>query len=212
LPAQVIGGRWSNQTSYNFVLTFNGNPSHDEVLRLRNVFAKVFGPHHTIAPSRGYMRVTMGFVPTMREDPSDPLPSSQSLRSEFARNVGMKDLILFGDPYWLMARNPESCLGSISFAFLDEDGSRLKDMTHNPPFMFGHQTRIRKFVSCPLIQQCQRCWSLDHTTQTCRKNKKAVVCLICGGEHTHNQHHSCCPNSACHTDLRCTCPPTCINC
>ena len=53
-PAQVIGGRWSNQTSYNFVLMFNGNPLHDEVLRLRNVFAKVFRPYHMIAPLRGY--------------------------------------------------------------------------------------------------------------------------------------------------------------
>ena len=107
-PAQVIGGRWSNQTSYNFVLMFNGNPSHDKVLCLQNIFAKVFRPHHMLAPSRGYMRVTMGFIPTMREDPSDPLPSPQSLHMEFSCNEVMKDLITFGDPYWLMARNPES--------------------------------------------------------------------------------------------------------
>ena len=124
----------------------------------------------------------------------------------------MKDLIIFGEPYWLMARNPESCLGLISFAFLDEDGSCLKDMTCNPLFMFGRQTRIRKFVSCPLIQQCQHCWSLDHATQSCHRDEKVVVCLICGGQHTHDQHHGRCPNATCHTDLRCTCPPACINC
>jgi len=88
-PAQVIGGRWSNQTSYNFVLTFNSNLSHDEVLCLRNVFTKVFGPHHMIAPSRGYTCVTMGFAPTMREvpqmtcslPPNPYAPSSLGMRS-----------------------------------------------------------------------------------------------------------------------------------
>ena len=99
----------------------------------------------------------MGFVPTMREAAGNPLPSPQSLHQEFSCNKVMKDLIIFGEPYWLMARNPENRLGSISFAFLDKDGSRLKDMTRNPPFMFGRQTRIRKFLSRPLIQQCQRC-------------------------------------------------------
>ena len=200
-PAQVIGRHWSNQTSYNFVLTFNGNPSHNEVLRLRSVFTKVFRPHHTITPSRGYTQVTMGFVPTMREIATDPLPSPQSLCREFSRNEVMKDLIIFGEPYWLTARNPENRLGSISFAFLDEDGSRLKDMTRNPPFMFGRQTRIRKFVSRPLIQQCQHCWSLDHATGNCHRGDKAIICPICGGAHSHEQHHGRCPNAAHHTDL-----------
>ena len=154
----------------------------------------------------------MGFVPTMREVADDPLLSPQSLRREFSRNEVMKDLIIFGEPYWLTARNPENRLGSISFTFLDEDGSRLKDMTRNPPFMFGRQTRIRKFISRPLIQQCQHCWSLDHATGNCRRGENAIICPICGGAHSHEQHHGRCPNAARHTDLRCTCPPTCINC
>ena len=154
----------------------------------------------------------MGFVPTMRKVASDLLPSSQSLHREFSQNKVMKDLIIFREPYWLMTRNLENCLGSISFAFLDEDRSHLKDMTHNPPFMFGRQTHIHKFVSCPLIQQCQCCWSLDHTTSGCRQGDNAVICPICGGAHTHEQHHGRCPNATHHTDLHCTCPPTCINC
>jgi len=141
-----------------------------------------------IAPSRGYTRVTMNFVPMMREAAGDPLPTPQSLRQEFSHNKVMKDLIIFGEPYWLTARTPENRLSSISFAFLDEDGSRLKDIFCNPPFMFGHQTCIHKFLSHLLIQQCQRCWSLDHATGNCRRGD-VVICPICGRSHSHEQHH-----------------------
>jgi len=123
----------------------------------------------------------------------------------------MKDLIIFGEPYWLTARTLENRLSSISFAFLDKDRSRLKDMLHDPPFMFRHQTRIYKFLSRPLIQQCQKCWSLDHATGNCHRGD-VTICPICGGLHSHEQHHGWCPNAARHTDLHCTCPPACINC
>ena len=52
--AELIGSRWTSQTSRNFVLMFNGNPSLDEVLRLCSIFTKVFGPHYSIVPSKGY--------------------------------------------------------------------------------------------------------------------------------------------------------------
>jgi len=48
--AELIGGRWTSQTSCNFVLTFNGNPSLDEVLCLCSTFAWVLGPHYSIVP------------------------------------------------------------------------------------------------------------------------------------------------------------------
>jgi len=49
--AELIGGCWTSQMLRNFVLTFNGNPSLDEVLCLRSIFTKVFGPHYSIVPS-----------------------------------------------------------------------------------------------------------------------------------------------------------------
>jgi len=64
----------------------------------------------------------------MREALGDPLPSAAVLRAELACNAGLKDLILLGEPYWLMARHPNACHGSISVAFLDQDGSHLKDI------------------------------------------------------------------------------------
>ena len=211
--AELIGGRWTSQTSRNFVLTFNGNPSLDDVLRLRSTFARVLGPHYSIVPTRGYTRVVLNSVPTMRELLGAPLPSAAALHTELARNAGLKDLILLGDPYWLTARQPNSRHGSISVAFLDPDGSRLKDIMRNPPFMFGNRTtRPRKYEARPLISQCERCWALGHDSPRCPRPKDTVVCPICAGAHTKNKHHKKCQVVSKHTEVYCTCPIVCINC
>ena len=153
--AEVIGGRWTSQMSRNFVLTFNGSPSLDEVLHLRSIFTRVFGPHYSIIPAKGYTRVVLNSVPTMREAAGDPLPTAAALRAELSKNAGLKDLIMFGDPFWLTARHPNARHGSISIAFFDPDGTRLKDIMRNPPFLFGNRTtKPCKYKSCPLITQC----------------------------------------------------------
>ena len=211
--AELIGGHWTSQTSRNFVLTFNGNPSLDEVLRLRSTFARVLGPHYSIVPSRGYTRVVLNSVPTMRETLGAPLPSAAALRTELARNAGLKDLILLGEPYWLTARTPNARHGSISLAFLDPDGSRLKDILRNPPFLFGNRsTRPRKYEARPLISQCTRCWALGHDVSRCPRPKDTIVCPICAGAHAKDEHHKKCQAVSKHTEVYCTCPVVCINC
>ena len=120
--AELIGRHWTSQTSCNFVLTFNSNPSLDDILRLRSTFVCVLGPHYSIVPSRSYTCVVLNSVPTMRESLGAPLPSAAALYTKLACNTGLKDLILLGDPYWLTARQPNTHHGSISVAFLDPDG------------------------------------------------------------------------------------------
>jgi len=211
--AELIGGRWTSQTSRNFVLMFNGNPSLDDVLRLRSIFTKVFGPHYSIVPSKGYTRVVLNSVPTLRDTMGDPLPSAADLRVELARNAGLKDLILLGDPYWLMARHQNARHGSISVAFIDQDGSRLKDIMQNPPFLFGNRTsRPRKYKSRPLISQCDRYWQLGHLSSRCSRPKDTLICLLCAGQHTKDEHHKKCQAVSKHTEVYCTCPHVCINC
>jgi len=46
----LLGGRWSSQLSSNFVLTFAGQPSNDEILRFRHVLCSSFRPGATILP------------------------------------------------------------------------------------------------------------------------------------------------------------------
>ena len=211
--AELIGGWWTSQTSCNFVLTFNGNPSLDEVLRLCSIFTKVFGPHYSIVPSKGYTQVVLNSVPTMRESIGDPLPSADDLCVELARNAGLKDLILLGAPYWLMARNPNARHGSISIVFIDQDGWRLKDIMHNPPFLFGNRTtKPRKYEAHPLISQCDHCWQLGHVSSRCLRPKDTVICPLCAGQHTKDEHHKKCQAVSKHTEVYCTCPIVCINC
>jgi len=211
--AKLIGGRWTSQMSRNFVLTFNGNPSLDDVLRLRSTFARVFGPHYSIVPSRGYTRVVLNSVPTMCETLGAPLPSAAALCTELACNAGLKDLILLGDPYWLTARQPNAHHGSISVAFLDLDGLHLKDIMRNPPFLFGNRTtRPRKYEARPLITQCTRCWALGHDVARCPRPKDVIVCPICVGAHAKDEHHKKCQAVSKHTEVYCTCPIVCINC
>jgi len=211
--AKLIGGRWTSQTSCNFVLTFNGNPSLDDVLRLCSTFARILGPHYSIAPSRGYTCIILNSVPTMRKTLGAPLPSAVDLRTELACNVGLKDLILLGDPYWLMARQPNARHGSISVAFLDPDSLRLKDIMRNPPFLFGNCTTCPcKYKAHLLISQCVRCWALGHDVSRCPRPKDTIVCPICAGAHAKDEHHKKCQAVSKHTEVYCTCPIVCINC
>ena len=211
--AEVIGGCWTSQTSRNFVLTFNGSPSLDEVLCLCSIFTRVFGPHYSIVPSKGYTCVVLNSVPTMREVVGDPLPSAAALRAKLSANSGLKDLIMFGDPFWLMARHPNARHGSISLAFFDPDGMCLKDIMRNPPFLFGNRmTKPHKYESCPLITQCNRCWMLGHKSQRCPRPKDMVICPLCAGQHAKSEHHKKCQAVSKHTEVFCTCPVTCINC
>ena len=211
--AEVIGGRWTSQTSCNFVLTFNGSPSLDEVLRLRSIFIRVFGPHYSIVPAKGYTRIVLNSVPTMRETAGEPLPTAAALRAELSKNAGLKDLIMFGDPFWLTARHPNARHGSISVAFFDPEGTRLKDIMRNPLFLFGNRTtKPRKYESRPLISQCNQCWMLGHESQRCPRPKDMVICPICAGAHVKSEHHKKCQAVSKHMEVFCTCPITCINC
>ena len=211
--AEVIGGQWTSQTSRNFVLTFNGSPSLDEVLHLCSIFTRVFRPHYSIVPAKGYTRVVLNSVPTLQESVGDPLPTAAALRAELSKNAGLKDLIMFGDPFWLTARHPNACHGSISIAFFDPDGMRFKDIIRNLPFLFGNRTtKPHKYESRPLISQCDRCWMLGHESQHCPRPKDMVICPLCASQHAKSEHHKKCQAVSKHTEVFCTCPVTCINC
>jgi len=210
---QLIGGRWSSQSPDNFILVFNGNPIYESVLKLTHIFQRIFGADFALTPARGYTHIVMNSVPTLRNNPSDPLPSAQSLRDELDRNDSCQNMIIFGDPYWLTARMAGAHHGSISFAFLDEDGLKLQRLIRNPPFLFGNRTtKVRKYISCPLLLECMHCHRLGHLAQRCSVPSTCLVCPICGQNHKEEDHTAKCPNVAQHVGTACSCPPVCINC
>ena len=213
VKAELIGGRWSSQASRNFVLVFNGNPTYESVLSLQHILVRVFGSAYSLTPARGYTQVILNSVPTMRDTPSSPLPSAQTLRDELFRNEVCRGVLILGDPYWLTARLEGARHGSISFAFLDEDGTKLQRILRNPPYMFGNRTtKPRKYISRPALSECTRCLKLGHTVQRCSAHPSAIVCPICGSGHKEEEHAAKCPNVAKHIGVDCTCAPVCINC
>ena len=212
-PVELIGGRWSSQTSPNFVLTFSGQPSNADVIRVREVFIGYFGPGSTLAPQRGFAKIMLNRVPIVRNEDGS-LPSSSQLQEELGYNVSAANLTLLSTVDWWRPSEikDDAHHGSIMLAFLDEDGSRMSTFLKSAPWMYGERTRPKKFVSLPLIRQCQCCWSLGHDATRCPRPKDLVLCFICGGQHKSDDHQFKCPRTSKHGELKCTCPPSCINC
>jgi len=149
----------------------------------------------------------------MWDSPSSLLPSASALLTELGCNDSCKDLFMFGDPHWLTARSEGAHHGSISFAFLDKDGSCFQRLVRNPLFLFGNRTtKVCKYISCPVLLECSHCHWLGHTTQHCSLPKTHLVCPICGQNHKEEEHTVKCPNVANHIGTACSCPPVCINC
>jgi len=67
LPFNLLSGRWSSQLSANFVLTFAGQPSNNDILHYCHVYVP-FGPGASILPQQGYTCVSINFVPVIYDD------------------------------------------------------------------------------------------------------------------------------------------------
>ena len=212
VPVDLIGGRWGAQSSSNFVLIFNGTPGSVAVMQCRSVFYEFFGSDCVIVPQKGYSRVLLKLVPICRSD-SGSLPSGDALAEELRRNAVFRDLTMFCPPRWLKANVPENAIhSSVIVTFLDEDGSRTRDMIRFPQYMFGGCVRAVKFNALPLLLQCDRCWRLGHASRRCPKPKTLVMCSICGGAHKASDHQFKCSGSLTHSSLKCNCIRKCLNC
>jgi len=211
-PITLLSGRWSSQLHSNFVLTFSGQPSNNDVLHFRHVLCSPFRPGASILPQRGYTRISIGFVPIIY-DAQGNRPTSEALTAELELNDAFKGLRVVSKPQWLRSSfEVHQSRSSVLISFLDEDGSRLSRIAKNPVFMFGAPCVAKVFNSLPLIRQCLRCHKLGHLIEKCNLSANIIICPICGGRHMFNVHASKCLTANLHTDLNCHCPLKCINC
>ena len=211
-PFHLLGGRWSSQLSSNFVLTFAGLPSNDDIRRYSTVLCSPFGPGSSILPQRGYTRVSINFVP-ITYDSKGNRPSSDELSREIEANAAFHGATIVSPPKWLRATFTDSQThSSVIISFLDPDGSRLSRVTKSPIYMFGAPCEAKLFTSLPLIRQCDRCHRLGHSTEKCRMSHNVLICAICGGRHASKDHAGFCKGRATHSTLDCNCPLSCINC
>ena len=211
-PIHLLGGRWSSSLSSNFVLTFSGTPSNDDIKRYSAVLCSPFGPGTTILPQRGYTRISINFVPIIL-DADGNRPSSDTLTNEINSNATFNGITCVSPPKWLRATFTDGqTQPSVVLSFLDPDGSILRRITKNPVFMFGTACKAKLFNSLPVIRQCDRCHRLGHSTERCRLPATVTVCALCGGRHATRNHPVFCKTRSNHTSLDCNCPVSCTNC
>ena len=213
-PALVtlLSGRWSLALNHNFVLTFAGHPTNDQVYKYRSVLTSPFGPGATLVPQSGYTRIMLHGVPLARRQDGSPETSLTLLR-ELQRNTVCEDLLIVVAPTWAIRNDhPGKSHASVSFAYIDIDGSLTQRMIRHPPSLFGATTTAEKSKPLPLIKQCARCHALGHDLKSCKENRNTTICPLCGSNHRAKDHHARCPKAPHHNSITCNCPPSCINC
>ena len=172
-PAQVtlLSGRWSSALNHNFVLTFAGKPTNDQVYKYRSVLTSPFGPGAALVPQLGYTRIMLHGVPLIRRQDGSP-ETSLNLLQELQCNVVCNDLLFVVPPTWAIRNDSlTKTHASISFAFIDVDGSLTQRMIRHPPSLFGATTKAEKSKPLPLIKQCTRCHALGHELKTCNARR-----------------------------------------
>ena len=207
----LLSGRWSSQLSSNFVLIFAGQPSNDEIFRLRDTLLRPFQPGASLLLQRGFTRIILHSIPVVRTN--GDVPSSDELLAELRSNQVCQGLFLVAPPKWIRTTiEPEKTHSSVIFSIIDKSGAALERIIKNPPFLFGAQSVANLFNSLPLARQCDRCHRLGHSVDRCRFSKTSVICPTCGGSHHPEDHIFNCPTFNNHTGMFCNCPPRCLNC
>lgn len=213
-PAQItlLSGRWSSRLSHNFVLTFAGKPTNDQVYKYRSILTSPFGSAARIIPQDGFTKVVIHSVPVERDQAGNPA-STMALINELRRNPVCEGLTYVNPPQWFSRDIPfEKRNSSITVAFIDHDGSRLSQLIKNPPSLFGGLTRVEKYVPLPVLRGCERCHALDHSIAKCSFKKGSTICPLCGGPHKARDHHVRCAGVPHNGSVTCNCPPRCLNC
>lgn len=218
LPVSLLSGRWSSQSSPNFVLIFSGQPSTKAVMQFHRVFLDYFGERSTIIPQSGYARMIINLVPISREVDGS-LPSPHTILSEMIANPAFHNMTILQDPAWINPNGISKKTGlpkthaSISFSFLDTDGTRVASFHKQQVYMFGGKVKVTKYVTKAILRQCHCCWRLNHSESTCPRPPTTLICPVCGGRHLEDTHGTNCLNRSSHSHAgRCDCAPSCFLC
>ena len=160
------------------MFTFAGTPSNETVCQFRYILLSPFPSGYSLVPQCGYTCILLNGVLVIRQNRA--LPSSADLTHELACNIVYQDILCVALPRWLMAVIPEGkSHSSVTFAFIDKDGSCISWMLHQPPSLFGEVVKAKHFESLPVIRQCSCCHVLGHSDVRCRLPKGTIVCPVC---------------------------------
>jgi hypothetical protein len=140
-------------SKFNFVLTFAGLIPFVNIQSEAQTLAQPF-PGSTLIPTVSLSKVTFNGILVIDLDTNKPY-SDQQLISEILHNPICSDLHFLLQPHWL---HPTPSLtgpfSSLSFAFLDPNGSTTQIMAQSHLAMFKKAITFKKWQDRPLIIQC----------------------------------------------------------
>jgi hypothetical protein len=141
----LLSGQWA-AASPNFVLTFMGLVSFNEIQREQATLLQAFPDRHLILSS-GLSKVTFNGVPTMDPE-SGMIFTEDTLLSEVRCNPICSDLHIILQLHWIWPTQFIVGLhSSISFAFLDLDGSLTEGLSYLHLAMFGKEITFKKWAA-----------------------------------------------------------------
>jgi hypothetical protein len=166
-----------------------------------------------LVPSSGLSKVTFNGVPTT-DLATKEVFLEQQLLSKVKCNLICLDLHFILQLCWLCpAQSLTSPFSSISFAFLDPDGTITQVMVQSHLVMFGKAITLKKWQARLPILQCTYCHQLGHQGPCCLLSEDALCCHLCGGNHCTLEHPlKCSKASSHHTPGMCDCPISCLIC
>ena len=166
----LLSGRWSSALNHNFILTFTSKPTNDQVYKYRSVLTSPFEPGAALVPQLGYTHIMLHGVPLICRQDGSP-ETSLNLLQELQCNIVCNDLLFIVPPTEAICNDSlTKTHASISFAFIDVDGSLTQRMICHPPSLFGATTKAKKSKLLPLIKQCACCHTLGHELKMCKEN------------------------------------------
>jgi hypothetical protein len=179
-PLILLSGHWS--TVSNFTLTFAGSIPFSDILKEAEMLMQPF-PGATLVLSVGLSKVTFNRVPTRDPDVNEFF-TAQQLLSKVKQNPLCTDLQFMLQPCWMWPTQPEmGPFSSISFTFLDPDGSIMQAMSRSHLAMFGKAITFKKWLVRPPILQYPHCHKLGHLGTCYQLSKDVLCCHLCSGNH-----------------------------
>jgi hypothetical protein len=128
-PTQMLSGRWSGQDNMNFVVVFNGNPAHNDILKFLPIFHSYFREDCLLALVVGYSCILINGIPICCEL-GQPLASGDQLFNELKCNSSLKGITFLRAPRWYRENwiTPGHKHASVTVAIIDLDGKMVKQL------------------------------------------------------------------------------------
>ncbi|KAI0251598.1 hypothetical protein BJV78DRAFT_1312886 [Lactifluus subvellereus] len=213
-PATPRSGRWGFHSKGNFIYTFNGQVTPEQVRQVEPYLMEPF-PDGELIVNHGWSRIMLKLVPVY--DAFDRPAGPVTLEAEVRRAIpALAKLPFAQQPKWLLGLDRiQGGYSSVTFAFSDPDRSITKSILARPIPMFGREIRAVEFIDRPPLVICNRCHLLGHQSgsQACKVKPGQVRCKQCGGAHRLEEHPTLCKRHKKHKLAGvCDCTPFCLNC